>query len=266
VPDQEEKITVSDQKGMLPEPPHTTAELRIPLQIYGECQAKERSLSKARIKKELQAMLKRNLLSPPVFVSWVPEDQERLLKQRYPFDFSIPLPMPNMMPRHKMLCEEVSKYVKRLESMELRWLFLARWLRDEFICEPMDILPKKVLDQLTKQFKKKNQISVTKVYYAGLIDNWLPYFELLLEDLSRFPGTKNPGLGQWLINQGHQRSAVECAIGVKRNKRSAISVACEWLVRREDIPDIKKEADAATLRNAYSRVHGSPRQKPPNHS
>jgi len=257
---------VSDQNGILPEPPHTTAELRNPPQIYGECLAKEGSLSKAQIKKELQAKLKKNLLSPPVFVSWVPEDQKRLLKQRYPFDFSIPLPMPNMMPRHKMLCEEVSEYVKRLEKMELRWLFLARWLRDEYICEPADILPKKVLDHLTKQFKKKNKISVTDVYYTGMIDNWLPYFELLLEDLSRVPGTKNPGPTQWLINQGFESSAVKCAIGVKRNKRSALSVACEWLVRREDISDIKKEADAGTLRNAYSRVHGSPRQKPSNPS
>jgi hypothetical protein len=253
---------VSDQKGIPPEQPQTTAELRNPPQIYGECLAKERNLSKAQIKKELQARLVKNLLSPPVFVSWVPEDQERLLQKRYPFDFSIPLPVPNMIPSHKLLCSRVSKYVKDLENVELRWLFLARWLRDEYICEPVDILPTKVLDHLTNEFKKKNEISETDVYYTELIDNWLPYFELLLEDLSRFPGTKNLGLTRWLIEKGHKISEVECAIGFKRNRRSALSVACEWLVRRDDIPDIKKGADAATLRNAHSRVHGSPRPKP----
>jgi len=220
--------------------------------------AKERTVVKSHIKKQLPAILQENLLSRPLFVSWLPENEERLLKQRYPFDFSIPLPLPNMVPSPKLLRSQVSKCLKSVEKVELRWLLLARWLRDEGVCEPTDLLPKKVLDHLVTQFKKKNAISATDVYYSRLIDNWLPYFERLLTDLGKTP-EKLPR--KWLKEQGHDPSAIDCVFGVGGRKRSGVLfVACEWLTKkREDISDIKKDTDARTLLNAYIRMHGRSR-------
>ena len=250
---------MSDQKGSITEP----AEAPKPGELFAQCQAGERTLSKARIKAEWPSIVKEEILAPSLFVGWRPNGKAYSHNDKYPFGFSIMLPRTVTAPSSTLERRGVVHYLKKLPTVELRLLLVARWLRDNGVCEPEEILPAGVVKYLIKVFKKERGISFTDIYYAKLIKNWLPYFERLLEDRPQVSGTSHLGLTQWLIKQGHDRSAVECAMGSKRNKRSALSIGCEWLVRREDIRDIKAEADAGTLRNAYSRVYGKPRQKPP---
>lgn len=141
------------------------------------------------------------------------------------------------------------KALKDAKNNEERWCYLARWLKQESICEPNQFLPKATYRQLTVKYRKRLKgISFTDPFYFELVRTWEPYFERLLDD------RKNSRDLQKLASLGYSRESVNLVI--TKSWRSAVDVSCEWLAQREVVSTKRKTQQdvARTLRNAYSRV------------
>ena len=110
---------------------------------------------------------------------------------------------------------------------------IATWLYQERICEPKDVLGSDFSDYQRDALRGiKRRISFTDVRYALIVDNWVPYFELLYR-----ARRQQRSLGEFEV------VAVESASG----KRSAVAAACEYVA-----PRLGKSVVAVA--NAYSRV------------
>lgn len=136
--------------------------------------------------------------------------------------------------------------VRTQTKREGRLFLLARWLSQEKVCEPEDIVGIELLRRLAK--KTFRILSSSDFHHAGRVRKCLRYFEKLLTDFGTHKGAVSE-----LVKLGYD----EAAVGAARRKRSAIPAACEWLAgRRDSVSNV----DALTLQNAYSRVYGPKRR------
>jgi hypothetical protein len=144
-------------------------------------------------------------------------------------------------------------------SADERLRLFAQWLWTEFQVQPEDSLGERTAKRLSSEAKKRvNTIPWNDYFYAELVKVWLPYSTSILEDSQKLPGSKTGGTEQSLTAVGYD--AVMSTTVASKSWRSAIELTCEWLASRGGIPMIKPRKDpdmARTLRNAYSRMHGS---------
>jgi hypothetical protein len=138
--------------------------------------------------------------------------------------------------------QELVQLLKEYPGQQQRWLLLAVWLKQEGICEPWEFLPAQVYDNLTNEKRAELRISVTDTQHYYRVEAWKPYFDRLLQD-RRTKSATSIDPDRDLERLGYVAEAVAAA----RKKRTAIPAVCEWLSTRLNI-------DAATLRNAHSRV------------
>src|ERR1019366_5169018 len=142
----------------------------------------------------------------------------------------------------------VRHYVKTLEEPELRLLCIARWLKQEGICEPEEISSHSLLQRLLKKFAKKEGISKMDVFYWLLIEIWRPYFEQLRAS-DRELGRNNSGNKEELLKQGYDPGAINIALA----KGSLVAAIASWI-------ELRTDHDARSSENAYSRINAAVRR------
>jgi hypothetical protein len=138
--------------------------------------------------------------------------------------------------------------MKEAKNNEERWVYLARWLKQEGICEPKQFLPSVTYRCLKQAYQKHLKgISFTDPFYFELVRTWEPYFKDLLNDRKKTPDVDA------LRNLGYDSKSVDLLI--RKPWRSPVELACEWLAQRGAIRSKRRDPDPARiLRNAYSRV------------
>jgi hypothetical protein len=226
-----------------------------PQDLFAQCRAKEQRLEKLSVRDQVQQGLKEYLfIYHPLFVTVSPGRYERLLvklaEERYPFDFSIIRRKEIQISEPEWRYKQILEHVKKLERKELRLLCIARWLKQEGVCEPEDIMPSVLMQSVLKQFAQKERISIKDLRHWYLVTIWRPYFERLLDALKAAPKT-NRGPAEGLIKQGYEEVAVKAAEG----KRSPIQATASWLESSHG------DLEARTLEKAYSRVQVSRRKR-----
>lgn len=221
-------------------------------QMFSDCVAAEKQLTKNGVEKELAHRLKENLfIHHPLFVGELPPYGPLLkeIERRYPFDFSIARTETTRVPEAEFRCAQIRRYVKSLDKPELRLLCIARWLKQEGICEPEEILSRSLLQRLLKQFAKKERISKTDVFYSRVITIWRPYFEQLRAS-DRELGERNRGNTEELLKQGYDLEAINIALA----NGSLVATIANWI-------ELRIGVDARTLENAHARLNAARRQK-----
>lgn len=138
--------------------------------------------------------------------------------------------------------------LRAAQSKEERWELLARWLKQENICEPEDILLFSINHLASKRLLG---ISMRDTTYASVVEVWGPYFIRLMAELKAGELT-SVRKGQ-LVAQGYTLEAIESAAG----KDSPIAAICDWLEGREIFRGRNSRViNAETIRNAHSRIFG----------
>jgi hypothetical protein len=226
-----------------------------PQDVFANCMAKQRKLEKLSVRDQVQQALKDYLfIHHPLFAPvWAGRDERlcvKLAKERYPFDFSIIQRKDAQISESEWRYRQILEHLKKLENIELRLLCIARWLKQEGVCEPEDIMPSALLRRVLGQFVGKEQISMQDLHHWYLVTIWYPYFDRLLVALRAAPKT-NRGPVEGLVKQGYEEAAVNAATG----KRSPIPAIASWL------EDPHKQLEARTLENAYSRVQAGRRKR-----
>ena len=140
--------------------------------------------------------------------------------------------------------DEILQCCGQLPDKETRWELIARWLKQENICEPEDILPFS-LNRLAS--KRLRRLSIKDTAYASVVEIWGPYFMQLMGELEN-AGELTHLKESRLIAMGYDREVIESTVG----KGSPIAAICDWLEGRELFPG----KDARTIRNAHSRCFG----------
>jgi hypothetical protein len=137
-----------------------------------------------------------------------------------------------------LLSDERHKYqfllllLKKHTDPDKRRFILAKWLYQEGVCQPEELLGKRFVRYRNAALPG---FPLTAVRQAFIVDIWTLYFERLLRD-------RRQGLD--LRRLGFEEKAVEAAAG----KQRAVSAACQWLAPRFSITP-------AALANAHSRVY-----------
>jgi hypothetical protein len=143
--------------------------------------------------------------------------------------------------KYRDLLELLGKY----KEIEARWILVARWLRQEEICEPEDFLPKEMdLKSLTRKVWRGTRRQ--DFFHVARVEIWMPYFSGLLGDRDRLKASGVRRIDEELEKLGYDATAVGIA-GQEKSPREAIY---SWLSNR-------KLGTVEALRNAYSRASGA---------
>lgn len=196
----------------------------------------------------------RDLIFLPVF-----EPPSLLLPERFevraPLRPSISEPLEFPVSEADWRYNKLLKVLKKQPAKELRLLLIARWLKQEGICEPGDILSPEILRGLIRRFRsglgpKHPLRSVEGFRHAARVKLWLPYFQRLVADMSGIHAKYAADRTLRMEKLGYEREPIKCSLKV----RSPIRATCKWLEGR-------RCGDARTLYNAYSRMWSVPRKK-----
>jgi len=215
-----------------------TAQNQDPKKIYKECLARERAVLEKW--KDLRETAYRLLfLERPVFPSLdieAPGAEDPYPKGR------ITLTRILLGAR----CQAVFSLLKSAPDIEERWELLARWLKQEGVLDPSEILPTDDSKRLAN--RRFHGLSETDTLYASLVEIWGPYFERLAAEI----GERRPVPHQkerQLIRSGFEEDPITCVA----TRRKIIPAICDWLANRQILP---KPADSRTIRNAHTRCFG----------
>jgi hypothetical protein len=140
--------------------------------------------------------------------------------------------------------DEILAMLRSAPDKETLWELIARWLKQENICEPEEILPFSLNHLASKRLRG---LSIKDTAYASVVEIWGPYFIRLMGDIEKAGELTHLKKSQ-LKAKGYNLEVIESTVG----KDSPIEAICDWLEGRELFPG----KDARTIRNAHSRCFG----------
>jgi hypothetical protein len=220
-----------------------------PSELYRICKEQEDAIEAISYGKRVCDLAAYLLFSRPLFeTAFLAGDIEfqELSRQSYPFDHSIAQHIESKVPEVEWRYRRVLQQLKKQQDTELRWLLIARWLKQEGICEPAQFLRNDMLRRLVRRFQKTLSLSPTDLKYWAIIQNWRPYFERIREAL-RAAKQRHPARAREVVAKlGYDPEA----IGWVWRKRSVLEAIYGWLGK-------DKKGFSEKLRNAYSRRHGN---------
>ncbi len=215
--------------------------------------AKEERLLSSSFKKSLLALQKDILFGPPMFwpdpIGGHPGFEEVFHNARAPFTFSVARRGDETSSVAEWRYHKLLELLRETKDAELRWLLLARWLKQEKICEPEEFLSTLILDRLTRRYFTSRRISASDLSYWALVTGWKPYFARLQSDLQkarREGRDPQPALEE----MGYDSAAIKYTVA----KKTMVSAIMHWISERRHLR-------LETLRNAYSRVRKGNRKR-----
>jgi len=215
-----------------------------PQMLYDRCMAREREL-KGRDWNKVREGFAKELIFGPIFHPDAQSDQEtgesdpRLVKIGRVLGLGT---------KYRDLLE----LLRKANDRESRWILVARWLRQEGVCEPEAFLPSKrygiryLTKKLWKGIRRKDLVRVIRV------EIWLPYFQKLLKDRDSLAARGIHRIQEEMKKLGYEQSAVEAA----GRKTSPLEAIYDWL-------EVRGLDSAASTRNAYSSACGALRKLTP---
>jgi hypothetical protein len=190
------------------------------------------------------------LLGVPLFREFeLPRDDDLV---PYPLRLSYGQPKHDLRSTGEWRYEMILHLLRRETDRGLRLLLLARWLKQECVCEPEDLLPLDEAANLTRKIMQQIGLRPTDMAYWMLIKKWKRYFALLLSELKTTKDESGGSLA--LIKRGYDQDAIALA----SRKKSEVAASIAWLSQRTQISQ-------HALENAWSRMSGAKARSLPNH-
>jgi hypothetical protein len=135
---------------------------------------------------------------------------------------------------------DLLEVLREFNDRKNRWIILARWLREEGVCEPEMFLPKEVkLKSLLRKVWKGSRRK--DLLYVVQVESWLPYFRRLLDERNKLNERNIHRITEELEKLGFELSAIEVA----NEEKSALQATSSWLSSQGLV-------SMETFRNAYS--------------
>jgi hypothetical protein len=238
---------VTTRKTTIPDQRNAPARQRTPTEVYENCMREERRIEAIPHKERVREIAEHLLFLRPFFeAAFLAGDEEfqEISRQSYPFDYSIAQHVESRVSPVEWRYGRLLQHLRKQQDTELRWLLIARWLKQEGVCEPRQFLPNDMLRRLVRRYQKTLSLSPTDLKYWAIIQNWRPYFEGI-RDALRARKSLNRAR-QEVEKLGYDPRAV----GWVRHTRSVLEAIYGWLGK-------DKKGVSAKLRNAYSRRHGN---------
>jgi hypothetical protein len=221
-------------------------------QMFTEGLAREKRLLSPDFTKQFVASWTDNLFYRPLF--WpdvMPEDVNGLSSSEFdelfgpainPYTFSVTRSADDKSFVSEWRYGKLLELLRGQKDRKFRWLIMARWLKQEQVCQPDAFLPKSILQELTRKYFASKRLSPANLVYWSIVTGWKPYFRSLRSELKKARKEhKDPR--STLEAMGYESTAVNCAI----NKRQLISTIIDWVAKRNHF-------EAANLANAYSKI------------
>lgn len=207
-----------------------------PPELFDACVAREKEIKKAPIGQLKLALAKESIFKPLFEVAEdVPPNIE---------------PVDAKSERIEQAISRGSKYrdlvrlLRNASGRDERWIVLARWLRQEKVCVPEDLLPTGFFTRLAKQvWKGTRQDDVSR---SALVDVWLPYFRQLINEVTLLEKQGVRRIAEVLKDKGYDATAIE----LTSREHSPFEAVYLWL---ED----RGHGSAETFRNVSARF-GAP--------
>jgi hypothetical protein len=213
--------------------------------LFVACKSKEARICSDLYKKNIHFLYRRWLFEAPLFwpspLGGWPPFERRFNRKRHPFTFAIAQNPNDGLSTDEWKYRQIVNLVRAEKSPHFRWLLMARWLKQENVCEPDELLPRRAHDELLRQYLKARRVSVQDLAYWALVGTWKPYFERLKKASAKARSVEtDPALS--LAGDGYHPDAITFTL----KKKNVLSAVMHWIAKSRNIP-------LATLRNAYSR-------------
>jgi hypothetical protein len=223
----------------------STPQQNSPKARFDLCKRREENLKENLVKlpiDELRRLTTKALIFPPIFVPPQPaiQAEDKIDEAVW------------MGSKYRDLLERL----KKARDRKTRWIVLARWLRQENLCEPEDFLPEEFnLDSFIRELWEGKDSRRDDPFDVALIEIWLPYFRQLMADTEALRQRNVRRIAEELIRMGYDPAASALAA----HESSALETLYAWLANRgedssspEQQP--KRRLSAATFRNALYRA------------
>ena len=204
------------------------ARMTDPKALYSACEAREKKMNDERLWKAFKLDIVQRLTFPPLPPLFIERAAGAVVSD-------VNSSEANLAKLKKAVYQgtqyrEIVELLKNCPDNESRFLLLARWLKQESVCEPKDFLPRQVFQTLTRQARQRAKaISLTDWRYFFVINAWKPYFESQIADLRRIEKADRR-VKEGLLKMGYEEQAV--VLVMPKRKRSVVPAVCEWLEAR----------------------------------
>jgi hypothetical protein len=215
-----------------------------PKQLYADCAAAETKIkeNRPRVEHVLEGMLFVGRLFHDLPVGGDPLFR-RITRSGQFFQIMAAPPAQLRVSKYEWRYRKILQLLKEQTDPEIRWFLVAKWLKQEGVCEPRQFLPGEVRQRLIKRYQRQMQMSPTDLFHRALIRNWRIYFERIRSELEKTKSVSRKK--EEVHNLGFEMKAIRL---IAKKKSSDINAICQWLYSR-GVGDPRK------LRNSYSRLH-----------
>ncbi|MFZ1974187.1 MAG: hypothetical protein WAU89_15185 [Candidatus Acidiferrales bacterium] len=215
-----------------------------PNQLYADCLAAEAKLTKN--PPSVEYVLEGVLFGGRVFFDG-PVGGTRffrtIARSGQPFQIMAAPPAQLRVSKYEWRYRKILQLLKEQTDPEIRWILVAKWLKQEGICEPHQFLPEEFRRNLIKRYRQLLPMSPTDLFHRALIRNWRIYFERIRTELKKRERVRRAR--EEVQGLGFKIEAIEL---IAKKKSSDIEAICQWLHQRG-------MGDPRKLRNSYSRLH-----------
>jgi len=220
-----------------------------PKQLYADCVAAETKLreNRPRVEHVLEGMLFGGRLFHDLPVGGDPLFRKIARSGQF-FQIMAAPPAQLRVSKYEWRYRKILQLLKEQTDPEIRWFLVAKWLKQEGVCEPRQFLPEEVRRSLIKRYSQQLPISPTDLFHRALIRNWRIYFERIRAELKKTKSVSR--VKEEVQKLGFEMKAIKL---IAKKRSSDINAICQWL-------DSGGVGDPRKLRNSYSRLH-SKKQK-----
>jgi hypothetical protein len=215
-----------------------------PKQLYADCVAAEETLRKN--PPSVEYLLEGVLFGGRVFLDRRVGGTRffrTIARSAQPFQIMAAPPAQLRVSKYEWRYRKILQLLKEQTDPEIRWILIAKWLKQEGVCEPRQFLPEEVRRRLTKRCHQLLPMSPTDLLHRALIRNWRIYFERIRAELKKRESVTRVQVE--VRDLGFKIEAIEL---IAEKKSTDVNVICQWLHYRGI-------GDARKLRNSYSRLH-----------
>jgi hypothetical protein len=164
-----------------------------PKGLYADCIAVERGLQ--RENRYFRLLLGDSLLSGRIFFDDPIGNTEffaKLKEYGWPPNSMAARVPGSRLSKYEWRYRELIQILKQQADPYLRWIVIARWLKQEGVCEPEEFLPMSFRKEIAKRYRKQLPESPADLLNRAFILNWKIYFERIREELEKSRQTSPP--------------------------------------------------------------------------
>src|SRR5579864_2021288 len=150
----------------------TSSELSVQ-EMFKDCMAREQRILGSNYKKNVHSVHQNSLFGVPLFwpdpIGGYGPFERQFSRSQMPFTFSVAQYSYDESSTPEWRYSKLLELLRAEKDLDLCWLILARWMKQEKVREPEDFLPKPILDRLLRRYMQSIRASASDLSHWAAV-------------------------------------------------------------------------------------------------